>query len=101
YDAQHAGVARTRGILIAGAALIATLCFCSGLLFRPLLPIGRTPTATPSTTPTPTFTPTLTFTPSPSATLTATPTSTSTPTDTATPTATETSTATPPVLRPH
>ena len=95
YDAQNAGVARTRGILIAGAAIIATLCFCTGLLFRPLLPIGRTPTATPSTTPTPSFTPTLTFTASPSATLTETPTSTSTPTDTATPTATETSTATP------
>ena len=95
YDAQHAGVARTRGILIAGAAIIATLCFCTGLLFRPLLPIGRTPTSTPSTTPTPSYTPTLTFTPSPSATLTETPTSTSTPTDTPTPTATETNTATP------
>lgn len=95
YDSQNAGVARTRGMLIAGAALIATLCFCTGLLFRPLLPIDRTPTATPSTTPTPSFTPTSSFTPSPSATLTETPTSTSTPTDTATPTDTETSTATP------
>ena len=95
YDAQIAGVARTRGILIAGAAIIATLCFCTGLLFRPLLPIGRMPTFTPSTTPTPSFTPTLTFTSTPSATLTETSTSTSTPTDTATPTATETSTATP------
>jgi hypothetical protein len=95
YDAQNAGVARTRGMLVAGTAIIATLCFCTGLLLRPLLPIGRVPTVTPSVTPTSSFTPTLTFTSSPSATLTETPTSTLTATDTATPTATETSTATP------
>ena len=99
YDAQNMGVNRTRGMLIAGAVILATLCFCTGLLLRPFLRIGPTPTPTLTATETPTVflseTPTLTFTPSPSATATDTPTSTPTATDTATPSATETSIFTP------
>ena len=99
YDAQNAGINRSRRLLIAGAALLATLCFCSGLLLRPFLRIGPTPTPTLTASETPTVflseTPTLTFTPSPSGTATQTATSTPTATETATPSATETSIFTP------
>jgi hypothetical protein len=98
YDARQTGVNRTRGLLIAGAVILASLCFCSGLLLRPFLGFGPTPTATPTASVTPTVflseTPTLTHTPSPSATATETSTSTPTATDTATPSATETATLT-------
>ena len=102
YDAQNAGTSRSRGILLAGAVILATLCFCTGLLFRPFLRFGGAPTPTPSATQTLYLseTPTLTNTPSPSATFTETSTSTPTPTVTATPTATETSSATPSTATP-
>ena len=89
YDAQNAGRNRNRGMLIAGVALLAALCFCSGLFLRPFLRIGPTPTPTQPASVTPTIflsdTPTLTFTSSPSATA----------TETATPSATETPPASP------
>ena len=105
YDAQSKEANRSRLLLIATTVLIATLCFCVGLLIQPVVgPIIRPPTPTPTATqtPLPSATPTQTFTntPLPSATFTetstSTPTATVTPsqTDTATPSATETATPT-------
>lgn len=85
-----------RAWLIALATLLATLCFCTGFLIRPVV-VGNwlaSPTPTSTHTLTPTLTPTLTMTPSATVTFTETATSTFTPTATATLTATETPTAT-------
>lgn len=107
YDAQSRQINRPQRLLIAVAAIIAMLCFCTGLLIQPVLgpilrPATPTPTATQTLVPSATATQTFTNTPSPSATFTETPTSTPTAsqTDTATPSATETATAIPSTAAP-
>jgi hypothetical protein len=98
HDAQSKGANRSRILLMAVAALLATFCFCTGLLAQPILgPIIRPPTSTPTATQTllPSATATQTFTSTPLPSATSTETSTSTPTATATPSQTDTATPTP------
>ena len=96
-SSQDSGIQRNPLWLVVLFALVATLCFCTGFLVRPV--VGgdwfASPTATFTHTLTSSATSTLTVTPSITVTFTETSTSTSTPTETPTPTATETLTATP------
>jgi hypothetical protein len=104
YDAQSKEANRSRLLLIALASLVAMLCFCTGLIIRPVVgpiiwPPTPTPTATLTLIPTATATQTFTSTSSPSATFTetstSTPTASATPSQTETPTPSATETATP------
>jgi hypothetical protein len=58
HDTQSKEANRSRILLIVVAALLATFCFCTGLLVQPIVgPIIRPPTPTPTPTATPTLVP--------------------------------------------